>query len=175
MNPLLEKIKHIQCLICDVDGVLTDGLIYLDNTDNEHKTFHIQDGLGLVLLKKVGIEVAIITGSKQSLIDKRMRQLGITHFYQGQRNKQAAYDELKATLNLDDHAFAYIGDDLPDLPIMQHVGFSVAVANAVPAVKHIADWQTTLSGGHGAVREVCDLILNTQEKDALALALFLAS
>ena len=172
---LVEQAQQIKCLICDLDGVLTSGLIFLNNTGNDQKSFHIHDGLGLKLLQAVGIEVAIITGSKQVLIEQRMQQLDIKHVYQGQINKQSAYQHLKSCLNLADHQMAYVGDDLPDMPIMQQVGMSVAVANAVDSVKNIADWITTHPGGYGAVREVCDMILSAQHKTQIAIDNFLGN
>lgn len=175
MNQILEKAKNIKCLICDIDGVLTDGLIYIDNHANEQKAFNIQDGLGLKLLMAAGIEVAVITGSQNDVIEHRMKQLDIRHYFKGQINKQAAFQELKKRLNLDNESFAYVGDDLPDLPIMTQVGLSVAVSNAVRQVKEIASWSTELHGGRGAVREVCDLILTAQNKLDAALEKFLAA
>jgi len=175
MNQVLDKAKKIQCVICDIDGVLTDGLIYIDNHANEQKAFNIQDGLGLKLLMAAGIEVAVITGSQNAVIDHRMKQLDIRHYFKGQINKQAAFQELKTRLNLNNDAFAYVGDDLPDLPIMKQVGLGVAVSNAVRQVKEIAAWNTELHGGRGAVREVCDLILNAQNKLDSALEAFLAA
>lgn len=169
MNKLIEKAQQIKCLICDMDGVLTDGLLYIDNHFNELKTFHIHDGVGLKLLMTVGIDVAVITGSRNAVVDHRMQQLGIKHYYKDQLNKQDTYEQLKKTLNLEDKQFAYIGDDLPDMPLIQKVGLGVAVANAVPAVKKIAVWQTEHPGGRGAVRELCDLILNAQNKMDLAI------
>ncbi len=175
MNELLEKAKKILCVICDIDGVLTDGLIYIDNHANEQKAFNIQDGLGLKLLMAAGIEVAVITGSQNAVIDHRMKQLDIRHYFKGQINKQAAFQHLKTVLNLDNEAFAYVGDDLPDLPIMKQVGLSVAVANAVRQVFDKADFRTERQGGRGAVREVCDLILTAQGKLDKALERFLGT
>ena len=169
MSKLLDKVKKIACLICDVDGVLTDGLLYIDNHGNELKSFHVQDGMGLKLLMAAGIKVAVITTARNTVVDHRMLQLGITHYYKGQVDKRDAYQQLKKKLGLDDEQFAYIGDDLPDLPIIQQVGLGIAVANAVQQVREISDWQTEHKGGRGAVREVCDLILNTQNKTDLAL------
>ena len=169
MKELIEKAKKIKCVICDVDGVLTNGLLYLDNFGNELKAFHVQDGMGLKLLMAAGIEVAIITTSQNAVIEHRMQQLGIRYYFKGQVEKQSAYSELKQTLGLSDENFAYVGDDLPDLPIIRQVGFGVAVANAVSQVKEFAAWQTQNHGGHGAVREVCDFILNVQNKQDLAL------
>jgi len=173
MNELLEKAKKIKCLICDVDGVLSDGLLYIDNHGNELKTFHVQDGMGLKLLMAIGIEVAVITTARNAVVDHRMQQLGVTHYYKGQVDKREAYQQLKKTLGFADNEFAYIGDDLPDLPIIQQVGLGVAVANAVSQVKEYADWQTEQPGGRGGVRELCDLILTAQNKVDEALAGYL--
>jgi 3-deoxy-D-manno-octulosonate 8-phosphate phosphatase (KDO 8-P phosphatase) len=170
-----KSAQQIKCLICDLDGVLTDGLLYIDNHFNELKTFHIRDGVGLKLLMAVGIDVAVITGSNSAVVDHRMQQLGIIHYYKNQLDKQETYKQLKETLNLQDEHVAYIGDDIPDAPIMQQVGLSVAVSNAVYQIKEIAMWQTTLPGGRGAVRELCDLILNAQNKMDLAISGYLKS
>lgn len=169
MNDLWEKAKQIKCLISDVDGVLTDGLLFIDNFGNELKAFQVQDGMGLKLLMMVGIKVAVITTSRNAVIDHRMKQLGIELYYTGQVDKRDAYRNIKEQLNLADHQCAYIGDDLPDLPIIQQVGLGIAVANAVRKVKECADWQTEQSGGRGAVREVCELILQAQGKSDFAL------
>lgn len=175
MNELLERAKKVKCLICDVDGVLTNGFLYLDNLGNELKAFHVQDGVGLKLLMAAGIEVAVITTSNHAVIGYRMEQLGITHYYTGQVDKREAYQQLKKILMLQDEEFAYAGDDLPDLPLMRQVGLGVAVANAVPSVKEFAYWQTEKEGGYGAVRELCDLILNAQGKAEIALQSYLES
>lgn len=172
MNELIEKAKQIKCLICDLDGVLTDGILYMGD-EGEMKGFHVQDGLGLKLLLTAGIEVAIITGSINPFIDNRMQQLGIKHYFKGQIDKRKVYEALKNKLGLEDEHFAYIGDDLPDLPLIQRVGLGVAVANAVRQVKEYADWQTEKSGGRGAVRELCDLILESQGISETALAEYL--
>ncbi|MGC1181995.1 KdsC family phosphatase [Legionella sp.] len=169
MSEIISLAKKVSCLICDMDGVLTDGLLYIDNHFNELKTFHIHDGVGLKLLMTAGIEIAVITGSFNPVVDHRMQQLGIKYYYKDQLDKNDMYQQLKKKLNLEDEQFAYIGDDLPDIPIMQQVGLSVAVANAVHQVKEIATWQTERSGGRGAVRELCDLILYAQNKMDLAV------
>lgn len=175
MSVLIEKAKKIKCVICDVDGVLTDGSLYLDSMGNELKVFQVLDGVGLKLLMYAGIEVAVITGSLTSVIDHRMQQLKITNYFKGQVDKQTAYNTLKTRLNLTDEAFAYIGDDLPDLPIIQQVGLGVAIANAVEQVKAVADMQTKQSGGRGGVRELCDFILHAQDKFDFALDKYLTS
>lgn len=175
MNEILEKARKIKCVICDVDGVLTDGLLYIDNYGNEQKAFHVQDGMGLKLLMSAGIEVAVITTSRNAVIEHRMQQLGIRYYFKGQVDKRASYQQLKDQLNLSDDVFAYIGDDLPDLAIIQQVGLGVAVANAVNQVKEFAHWQTHANGGRGAVREVCDFILAAQNKQVEALNKYLVS
>lgn len=175
MHSWIHKVEKIKCLICDVDGVMTDGYLYYDNEGNELKTFHVQDGMGLKLLMNAGIEVAVITTSVSKLVDHRMSDLGIEHYFKGQVNKQEAFMSLQSRLQLDFDQFAYIGDDLPDLPIIKQVGFGVAVANAVEAVKRHAAFQTQRSGGQGAIRELCDLILASQNKSDLALERYLSS
>lgn len=175
MNELLEKAKKVKCIICDVDGVLTNGIITLDNFGNETKGFNVQDGVGLKLLMSADIHVGIITTSSNAVIDHRMAQLGVIHYYKGQVDKRSAYQKIKQELGLSDEAFAYVGDDLPDLPLIRQVGLGVAVANAVRQVKEHADWQTTQSGGQGAVREVCDLILEAQGMSESALERYLSS
>ena len=169
MQALIEKAKQIKCLICDVDGVLTDGLLYLDAQGNELKTFQVMDGVGLKLLMTVGIEVAVITGSNTPVIDHRMRQLNITRYFKGKLNKLTAYECIKTDLQLTDADIAYIGDDIQDLALIKRVGFGVAVQNAIDEVKRHAVWHTQKPGGHGGVRELCDFILNAQDKYALAL------
>ncbi|MBA2652758.1 MAG: HAD-IIIA family hydrolase [Tatlockia sp.] len=175
MTELLAKANNIKCLICDVDGVLTDGSLYIDNFGNELKSFNVQDGMGLKLLMSAGIEVAVITTSQNAVIDHRMKQLGIEHYFKGQVEKTAAFNQLKASLGFKNEEFAYVGDDLPDLAIIRQVGLGIAVANAVSQVKEFAFWQTEQLGGQGAVREVCELILNAQNLQDLALARYLAS
>lgn len=174
MNSLIEKAKKIKCLVCDVDGVMTNGLLYLDNHGNELKAFHVQDGMGLKLLMAVGIEVAIITTSRNAVIDYRMQQLGVRLYYKGQVDKREAFAQLQQELGFNLDEFAYIGDDFPDLPIIQQVGLGVAPANAVSQVKEFA-WVTEQEGGKGAVREVCEVILNAQGKLEQAIARYLAS
>jgi len=175
MQSFYQQAKAIRCVICDVDGVLTDGRLYLDSQGNDMKAFHVHDGMGLKLLLAAGIDVAVITTSNTAVIDIRMKQLGIQYYFKGQVNKEHAYQELQTRLKLTHESFAYIGDDLPDLPIMRQVGFSVAVANAVPQVKALSMWQTERAGGQGAVRELCDFILTAQDKLDAALMQYLTA
>ena len=154
--------KNIRLLVCDVDGVLTQGDVYLDNTDLELKAFNIKDGLGIRLLQRSGIEIAIITGRQSSIVKRRMQELGITHIYQGQEDKIAAYNELLDKLDIDTTEVAYVGDDLPDLPLMRRSAIGIAVADAHFSVKDKADWITFNDGGFGAVRDIADLILDAK-------------
>lgn len=159
---LIKKAEKIQLLICDVDGVMSDGLIYMGNNGEELKAFNVRDGYGIRCLLTSGIEVAIITGRQSKLLEDRAKTLGITYLYQGQHNKLLAYQQLLDTLNLKPEQTAYIGDDLIDLPVMEKVGLSVAVADAHPLLTPRANYVTRIAGGRGAVRELCDLILLAQ-------------
>lgn len=170
---LIEKAKKIRAVICDVDGVLTNGTIFMTAEGTECRAFHVHDGMGLKFLMASGIHVAVITTSRVSVIDHRMRQLGIQHYYRGQVSKVAAYEDLKQKLQMKDEAFAYIGDDLPDWEIMKQVGLSVAVADAVPQIRQLANWTTTNKGGAGAVRELCDALLTLNETGEEALKHYL--
>jgi len=159
---ITEKAKKLKLLILDVDGVLTDGKLFFDNDGNEYKSFHARDGHGIKLLRQTGVEVAIISGRKSNSVALRMKSLGIEHVYQGHENKLAAFNEVLQKLNITPDQAAHMGDDLLDLPLMTRVGLSIAVADANFAVVARADWCTLLSGGNGAVREVCDFIMQAQ-------------
>jgi len=157
-----NRIKQIKLLILDVDGVLTDGRLFFDDHGREYKCFHARDGHGIKLLRQSGVEVAVISGRKSNTVAIRMQGLGVSHVYQGHEDKRAAFVEILRNLDLSPKQVAYVGDDVLDLPIMIQVGFSVAVADANFAVKQRADWFTQTPGGLGAVREVCDLIMQMQ-------------
>lgn len=161
---VLQKAAKVKLLICDVDGVMSDGLVYMGNNGEEFKAFNVRDGYGIRCLITSDIEVAIITGRKAKLLEDRAQTLGITYLYQGQSDKLLAYHELLDTLELTGEEIAYIGDDLIDWPVMAKVGLSVAVADAHPILLPKADYVTRISGGKGAVRELCDLILLAQNK-----------
>ncbi len=158
----IEKIKQLKLLILDVDGVLTDGRLFFDYQGNEYKCFHARDGHGLKLLKQTGVEIAVISGRSSASVALRMKNLGIEHVYQGHENKRMAFNEILQNLQLRPEQVAHVGDDLLDLPIMTQVGFAIAVQDANFAVKQYADWCTETLGGQGAVREVCDLIMQVQ-------------
>jgi len=162
MEQIIEKAKKLKLLILDVDGVLTDGKLFFDNDGNEYKAFHARDGHGIKLLRQSGVEVAVISGRKSNSVALRMKNLGIEYVYQGHENKISAFNEIIEKIGITPEQAAHVGDDLLDLPLMVRVGLAIAVQDATNAVKQHADWCTTLSGGCGAVREVCDLIMQAQ-------------
>lgn len=162
MDNLTEKAKKIRLVIFDVDGVLTSGQLTYGSNGIEVKNFHVHDGQGMKLLKKSGVEIAIITACQTDIIKRRMQDLGIEHVYLGQVDKLPAYEDIKNKLNLTDQQIAYVGDDLPDLPMLKRVGLAVTVANAHQLIQEHAHWITKAKGGKGAVREVCDFIMQAQ-------------
>lgn len=171
-STLAELSQGIRLLICDVDGVLTDGRIYLmPDPSNpteaiEMKVFHARDGHGLKLLQQAGIQVAVISGRKAPMVVARLKALGISNIVQGCSDKLAALQELLPPMGLKPDQVAYIGDDTIDVEIMQAVRFAVAVKDAHPAVIRSAQWTTHNKGGQGAVRELCDLLIkhNSQQR-----------
>lgn len=169
-----RKLAQVRYLVLDVDGVLTDGKLYFDNHGNELKTFHTLDGHGIKMLQKSGVGVAIITGRRSSVVEKRAHDLGITRLIQGREDKYMAFQELFAEENVDLENVAYVGDDYPDLQLMTRVGCPIAVPNAAPPVLERALWVTGKQGGEGAVREVCDRIMQAQGSFDAALAPYLA-
>lgn len=160
--PILDIAKQIKLLICDVDGVFSDGLVYMGNQGEELKTFHTRDGYGIKSLMNAGIEVAIITGRQSKIVENRMAVLGITLVYQGQDDKVKAYNDICRQLNIAPEHTGYIGDDLIDWPVMEKVALRVCVADGHPQLVKRANYVTHIKGGHGAVREVCDLILQAR-------------
>ncbi|TXH65448.1 MAG: 3-deoxy-manno-octulosonate-8-phosphatase KdsC [Tolumonas sp.] len=161
---ILDLAAEVQLLVCDVDGVLSDGLIYMGNDGEELKTFHTHDGFGIKALLNAGIDVAVITGRSSNIVQRRMQALGVQHIYQGQGDKLPAFEDLLDKLGLTAAQTAYVGDDVIDLPVMQNAALGIAVANAHPLVLQKADWTTRTRGGYGAVREVCDLILQARDQ-----------
>jgi len=153
---------NIKLVIFDVDGVLTDGGLYFTDDGREIKKFNVKDGLGISILVKKGIEVAIITGRNSVIVADRMKSLGVNHVYQGRMNKLETYENLKLALQISDDEVAFVGDDIIDLPIMNRCALSVAVADAHDDVKEKAQLVLSKNGGMGAARDVCDLILKAQ-------------
>lgn len=159
---MIEKAKKIKLFAMDVDGVLSDGKIIYNSYDVETKAFHVQDGLGLVALKETGVILAIITGRTSPMVQRRATELGIHHVVQGRDDKFAALSKLADELGLSLEECAYMGDDLPDLKAIKEAGLGVSVPNGMAFVQQQADFVTTKHGGEGAVREVCELILQAQ-------------
>lgn len=162
MRDILERASRIRLAIFDVDGVLTDGSLYIGDDGQEYKAFNSRDGHGMVLLRQTGVTLAIITGRSSAVVRIRMASLGINHVYQGIQDKLAAYEELKQTLGLTDEAIAYVGDDVVDLPVLRRAGLAVAVADAHPLVQRHAHWRTASPGGRGAARDFCELLMEAQ-------------
>lgn len=161
---ILNVAKGIKLLICDVDGVFSDGRIYMGNNGEELKTFHTRDGYGVKSLMNAGIEIAIITGRTSKIVENRMNALGISLIYQGQDDKVKAYQDICDKLNISPEQTGYIGDDLIDWPVMEKVALKVCVADGHPLLAKRANYVTAIKGGHGAVREVCDLILQARDE-----------
>lgn len=156
-------LKKIKLLLLDVDGVMTDGGIYISNSGDESKKFNVQDGYGISKLQRTGIQVGIITGRLSNIVARRAEELGITEVYQNLDNKLEVYESIKKKLNLSDADIAYIGDDEFDLPVLERVGFSATPIDAVPIMKKRVHYVCTRGGGNGAVREVIDLILQNRK------------
>lgn len=170
---LKEKAARIRLLVLDVDGVLTDGRLYFSENGDELKTFDTQDGHGIKMLQQAGIPCAIITGRNTKLVERRARNLGIAHLLQSREDKLVALRELIGPLGIALNEVAYAGDDWPDLPAIRAAGLGIAVANAHDVLYEHADYVTSLSGGRGAVREICDLLLQAQGLFEAALAPYL--
>jgi len=154
--------KFIKLFILDVDGVLTDGKIWYSENGEEYKAFHTHDGLGLKRLRQSGIEIATISGRQSPAVAKRMAELNISEIYQSISNKIDIFEQLLNKYHINPGNVASIGDDLPDLPILEKSGIAIAVNNAVPEVKAIANYCTNRNGGEGAVREACDWLLKSK-------------
>lgn len=174
-SALQERAGKILMLVLDVDGVLTDGKLYFDNTGNEMKAFNSRDGLGMKALQRCGIEVAVITGRKSAIVSQRMAQLDIRHVYQGREDKLEAFTQLLETTGLNAEQVCYVGDDWVDLPVLLRAGLAISVADADEHVKEHVHWVTQRNGGEGAVREICNLILSAQGKNKIILDEILAS
>ncbi|HAZ81066.1 MAG TPA: phenylphosphate carboxylase subunit delta [Porticoccaceae bacterium] len=161
---VIKAAKKIKLLVLDVDGVLTDGKLYYGNSGEELKAFNIQDGLGIKLLQQGNIQVGIITGRVSGLLQRRADELGINPVIQGREDKLTALEELLQSTEFDLNEIAFVGDDLPDLAVINKVGLGLTVANASSTLALKADYQTKKSGGDGAVREIAELILVAQDK-----------
>ena len=156
---LHKKLANIKLLILDVDGVLTDGKITLNAQGEELISFHVHDGFGIKALQKINIEIAVISGRDTKAVAHRLAFLGIQHVFLGQKEKITAFESLLAKLAISADEVAFIGDDLPDIPLMQKVGLPICVKNGTDIAKKTAHFCTEKEGGHGAVREICDFII----------------
>jgi len=158
-----QKAQKIKLFVCDIDGVFSDGRIYLGNNGEELKAFHTKDGYGIKALGASGVDVGVITGRKSNIVQTRMTALNVKHIVQGEENKLPALKAMLASLKLKPEQVAYIGDDMPDFDCLNYVGFSIAVNDAHPAILNLCDYITYTRGGFGAVRETCDLIMQSQQ------------
>ena len=158
-----QRARRVKLLICDIDGVFSNGHIFMGDRGEELKTFNTKDGFGIKALMASGVEVAVITGRTSTIVKNRMASLGVTRIYQGMEDKIAGFEQLLADLALDADEVAYIGDDFPDAPVMLEAGLAVSVADGHPYIKQIAHLTTTLRGGDCAVRELTDLIIMAQQ------------
>ena len=171
-SSVLKAAQKIKLLLLDVDGVLTDGRLYYGNAGEELKAFDIQDGLGIKLLQRGGINVGIITGRSSDLVKRRAKELSIDPVVQGREDKLTALNQLLENMNIDLEEIAFVGDDLPDLAVIRRVGLGITPANGNHILASQALWQTKRSGGNGAVREIAELILHAHDKLESLLACY---
>jgi 3-deoxy-D-manno-octulosonate 8-phosphate phosphatase (KDO 8-P phosphatase) len=166
----IDRARAIKLALFDVDGVLTDGHLYYGPTGEALKVFNILDGHGLKMLAQSGVATGLLSGRRSEAAAARARELGIAHVILGSEDKLAHFERLRAELGLEAAQCAFVGDDLPDVAVLERCGFAVAVANAVPEVKAVAHLVTKASGGEGAVREFCEFVLRAQGTLAAAMA-----
>ncbi|CAG1066396.1 3-deoxy-D-manno-octulosonate 8-phosphate phosphatase (KDO 8-P phosphatase) [uncultured bacterium] len=171
---LAAKIRSVRLVVFDVDGVLTDGRIIFSNSGEETKFFDVKDGHGMKILMRMGIDVAIITARQSEVVRRRAADLGITHVFQGMKDKRVALEALVQASGVSPGEMAYMGDDIIDLPVMKRVAFSAAVSDAVSEVIERADYVAKRPGGRGAARELAELILKVQGKWDEVMKLYLA-
>ena len=170
---LTSRAKLIRLIAFDVDGVMTDGGLYFSDSGEEFKRFNSRDGQGLKMLRASGVEIALITGRTSRCVEARAKNLGIEHVFQGVENKLETMVKLLNKLKLSRDAAAYMGDDVVDLTVMRHVGLAITVPDSPKLVRENSDYVTQLSGGHGAVREACELIMSAQGTLDEQLAIYL--
>ncbi|MCK5916701.1 MAG: HAD family hydrolase [Deltaproteobacteria bacterium] len=173
MSSISAKILPLKALIMDVDGVLTDGRVIIDSDGVESKQFDVRDGHGLKMLQRSGLVLALLTGRQSPVVNYRAAEIGIEIVFQRCHDKLLAYNQIRERLNLEDYEVAYVGDDVIDIPVLRQVGFAATVADADFELKAHVDWQSTKPGGRGAVRELCQLIMQTQGTWDEAMARYL--
>ncbi len=172
---MIPQARQVRIAIFDVDGVLSDGGLHYAETGDAMKTFDVRDGMGMKMLQDSGVELAIITSRKAGSVRERAADLGIRHVQQGVGNKYTAFEVLLADLRLTPDQAAFLGDDLVDLPVLKRCGFAVTVSDAPAVLKRHADYVTRATGGHGAAREFCEVILHNQGALATQTARFLGA
>lgn len=159
-----QRASRIRCVFLDIDGVLTDGKLYIGPNSEETKTNYVRDGYGIKLALKLGLQVAVISGRPSEAMRRRLEWLGVEHIALDTEDKEPAYLRMCAAMGLQDAECAHVGDDVPDVPLMRRVGLACTVADAHPKATAAAHWVSRYGGGHGAVREAIDLILEAQGK-----------
>lgn len=170
----IERARAVKLIIFDVDGVMTDGTLFLGDDGQEYKGFNSLDGHGLKMLKSTGVELGIITGRNSQVVVLRARNLGITHLHQGAHDKLMVYRQLLGDLGLSPEQTAFMGDDVVDLPVMRRAGLAIAVPAAPELVKAHSHYITRREGGRGAVREACEFIMRAQGSFDAQMALYLS-
>ena len=174
LDDALGRARPLRLMGFDVDGVLTDGALYFTDEGAEIKAFHTLDGLGLKLLREAGVELALVSGRSSRAVAARAANLGVARVYQGVDDKLAVFERVRAELGLEPHACGFMGDDLPDLPVLLRCGFAATVPEAPEAVRTRVHYVSRASGGRGAAREVCELILRAKGALDAAVAGYLA-
>lgn len=159
-----SAIKGVKALLLDIDGVLTDGRFGYDGTENEIKFFHARDGHGIKLAIRSGLKVGVLSGRASAANRRRAEDLGLSFFFEGEKNKRDAFQRILKETGLAASDFLYMGDDLVDVPVFKQVAVSVTVADASGYMDEYCDFRTNLPGGHGAVREVIDILLKEQKR-----------
>jgi 3-deoxy-D-manno-octulosonate 8-phosphate phosphatase (KDO 8-P phosphatase) len=162
LSELYDRARRIRLVIFDVDGVLTNGNLFITDAGEEFKAFYSQDGHGMKMLQATGLQLAIVTGRTSRSVELRAQNLGVGILYQGVDDKLAVFEQILATFGFEQESCAYMGDDLVDLPVMRRCGLAVAVPDAPPLVKSRAHYVTRQPGGRGAVRELCEIIMHAQ-------------
>lgn len=170
----IDRARDVKLILFDVDGIMTDGTLYLADDGQEYKGFNSLDGHGLKMLKSTGVELGIITGRQSQVVIHRARNLGITHLHQGAQDKLMVYRQLLGDLGLSPEQTAFMGDDVVDLPVMRRAGLAIAVPAAPDLVKAHSHYVTKREGGRGAVREACEFIMRAQGTFDAQMALYLA-
>jgi 3-deoxy-D-manno-octulosonate 8-phosphate phosphatase (KDO 8-P phosphatase) len=157
-----QRARRLRMMIFDVDGVMTDGMLYYADSGEEMKAFNVRDGQGIKLLQAAGVTAAIITSRRSRLVELRAQNLGITHLVQGAEDKLAAFSELTAACGFTAEQAGFVGDDMVDLPVLRRCGLAITVPDAPKVLKQYVQYVTRARGGHGAVREACELVVHAQ-------------